>query len=143
MCFLACGMMKFYFLEYTLLFVMHYLFLEKNFHVILFNKKILRKCRYPINHRLSDIDKSTLMMALYFHPRRDEKLGSGAQDIKVRKCWTKNSIISKVLGGLLVMKHGWTQHTDTCKVICQNIGEETVAKANIYIYIQTRTTLTN
>lgn len=44
-------------------------------------KVILNK--YPINHRLSDVDKSTLMMALYFHPRRDEKLGSGAQYIKV------------------------------------------------------------
>lgn len=40
-------------------------------------------CRYPIDHRLNEKDKSTLMMALYFHPRRDEKIGIGAQDIKV------------------------------------------------------------
>lgn len=45
-------------------------------------KFILQK--YPINHQLSEIDKTTLMMALYFHPRRDEKIGPGAQNIKVR-----------------------------------------------------------
>lgn len=45
-------------------------------------KTILVGCRYPINHRLDEKDKSTLMMALFFHPRRDEKIGSGAQDIK-------------------------------------------------------------
>ncbi|XVF10684.1 hypothetical protein REPUB_Repub07fG0203700 [Reevesia pubescens] len=46
-------------------------------------KNILHK--YPIDHRLSEDDWSwnTLMMALYFHPRRDEKIGSGAQEIKV------------------------------------------------------------
>ncbi|GFS33264.1 nuclear RNA polymerase D1A [Actinidia rufa] len=38
---------------------------------------------YPINHRLSEVDKSIAMMALYFHPRRNEKIGSGAQEIKV------------------------------------------------------------
>nr|XP_023891824.1 DNA-directed RNA polymerase IV subunit 1 isoform X2 [Quercus suber] len=44
-------------------------------------KLILHK--YPIDHSLNEKDKSTLMMALYFHPRRDEKIGIGAQDIKV------------------------------------------------------------
>ncbi|KAB1217168.1 DNA-directed RNA polymerase IV subunit 1 [Morella rubra] len=39
--------------------------------------------RYPINDKLDENDKSTLMMALFFHPHRDEKIGSGAQDIKV------------------------------------------------------------
>ncbi|KAG6685152.1 hypothetical protein I3842_12G097800 [Carya illinoinensis] len=51
--------------------------IHKLSHVL---KGILHK--YPINHRLDEKDKSTLMMALYFHPRRDEKIGSGAQDIK-------------------------------------------------------------
>lgn len=40
-------------------------------------------CRYSLNERLNEVDKSTLMMALYFHPHRDEKIGVGAQDIKV------------------------------------------------------------
>ncbi|XWS61838.1 hypothetical protein CRYUN_Cryun07bG0159800 [Craigia yunnanensis] len=44
-------------------------------------KNILHK--YPIDHRLSGVDWNTLMMAMYFHPRRDEKIGSGAQEIKV------------------------------------------------------------
>ncbi|XWS48985.1 hypothetical protein CRYUN_Cryun13aG0124700 [Craigia yunnanensis] len=44
-------------------------------------RNILHK--YPIDHRLSGADWNTLMMALYFHPRRDEKIGSGAQEIKV------------------------------------------------------------
>ncbi|XP_022143512.1 DNA-directed RNA polymerase IV subunit 1 isoform X2 [Momordica charantia] len=44
-------------------------------------RSILHK--YPLNHRLSEGDKSTLMMALYFHPQRDEKIGAGAQDIKI------------------------------------------------------------
>lgn len=39
--------------------------------------------RYSLNERLNEVDKSTLMMALYFHPQRDEKIGVGAQDIKV------------------------------------------------------------
>ncbi|KAA8522336.1 hypothetical protein F0562_013303 [Nyssa sinensis] len=51
-------------------------------------KKMSRalKCmlhRYPINHRLSDVDKSIVMMALYFHPRRKEKIGTGLQEIKI------------------------------------------------------------
>ncbi|PSS09783.1 DNA-directed RNA polymerase IV subunit like [Actinidia chinensis var. chinensis] len=29
---------------------------------------------YPINHRLSEVDKSIAMMALYFHPRRNENM---------------------------------------------------------------------
>ncbi|KAG7028326.1 DNA-directed RNA polymerase IV subunit 1 [Cucurbita argyrosperma subsp. argyrosperma] len=44
-------------------------------------RSILRK--YSLNERLNEVDKSTLMMALYFHPQRDEKIGVGAQDIKV------------------------------------------------------------
>ncbi|KAH7514026.1 hypothetical protein FEM48_Zijuj11G0044900 [Ziziphus jujuba var. spinosa] len=44
-------------------------------------KHILHK--YPIDHKLDDADKSTLMMTLYFHPRRDVKVGAGIQDIKV------------------------------------------------------------
>ncbi|XP_057993467.1 DNA-directed RNA polymerase IV subunit 1 isoform X2 [Hevea brasiliensis] len=43
--------------------------------------KILNK--YPVDHQLNETDKCTLMMALHFHPRRDEKIGSGAKDIKV------------------------------------------------------------
>lgn len=45
-------------------------------------------CRYSLNERLNEVDKSTLMMALYFHPQRDEKIGVGAQDIKVLQCNT-------------------------------------------------------
>lgn len=32
---------------------------------------------------LNEADMSTLMMALYFHPQRDAKIGAGAQDIQV------------------------------------------------------------
>ncbi|PKI53122.1 DNA-directed RNA polymerase IV subunit 1 isoform X2 [Punica granatum] len=39
--------------------------------------------KYPINHRVGDRDSSLLMMALYFHPNRDQKIGSGAKEIKV------------------------------------------------------------
>ncbi|KAG5539714.1 hypothetical protein RHGRI_020056 [Rhododendron griersonianum] len=38
---------------------------------------------YPINRRLSEVDKSIAMMALYFHPRRNEKMGTGAREIKI------------------------------------------------------------
>ncbi|KAL6980111.1 DNA-directed RNA polymerase [Sarracenia purpurea var. burkii] len=41
---------------------------------------------YPINHQLSEVDKSIAMMALYFHPRKNEKIGAGAQEIKVHIC---------------------------------------------------------
>lgn len=44
-------------------------------------KNILFK--YPIDQRLSDLDKTMLLMALKFHPRKKEKLGDGAVDIKV------------------------------------------------------------
>ncbi|XP_059661700.1 DNA-directed RNA polymerase IV subunit 1 [Cornus florida] len=44
-------------------------------------KYMLRK--YPVNHQLSDVDKSIAMMALYFHPRRIEKIGTGFQEIKI------------------------------------------------------------
>ncbi|KAE8710817.1 Phosphoenolpyruvate carboxylase-related kinase 1 isoform 1 [Hibiscus syriacus] len=44
-------------------------------------RNILHK--YPIDHRVSEADWDTLMMALYFHPRRDEKFGCGAKEIKV------------------------------------------------------------
>ncbi|KAL5751094.1 hypothetical protein ACOSP7_025697 [Xanthoceras sorbifolium] len=39
--------------------------------------------KYPIDQTLSESDKHTLMMALYFHPRRAEKIGAGVQEIKV------------------------------------------------------------
>ncbi|OMP09641.1 RNA polymerase, alpha subunit [Corchorus olitorius] len=39
--------------------------------------------KYPIDHEVSDADWTTLMKALYFHPRRDEKIGPGASEIKV------------------------------------------------------------
>lgn len=44
-------------------------------------KNILRK--YPVNHQLNDRDKSTLLVGLERHPRRDEKIGVGVQEIKV------------------------------------------------------------
>ncbi|KAI3414692.1 DNA-directed RNA polymerase [Psidium guajava] len=44
-------------------------------------KKILYK--YPINHHLGEQEKSIVMMALKFHPRGKEKIGTGARDIKV------------------------------------------------------------
>lgn len=44
-------------------------------------KKILYK--YAIDEKLSDLDKTMLLMALKFHPHRDEKIGNGAVDIKV------------------------------------------------------------
>lgn len=40
-------------------------------------------CRSPIDQLLSEKDKLTIMKVLHFHPRRDEKFGSGPQDIKV------------------------------------------------------------
>ncbi|CAK7335434.1 unnamed protein product [Dovyalis caffra] len=42
-----------------------------------------RGCRYSVDQQLNESDKSVLMMTLYFHPRRDEKIGIGAKDIKV------------------------------------------------------------
>ncbi|KAK4786760.1 hypothetical protein SAY86_010593 [Trapa natans] len=39
--------------------------------------------KYPIDHRVGDHDRALLMMALTFHPNRDEKIGSGAKEIKV------------------------------------------------------------
>jgi hypothetical protein len=42
-------------------------------------------CRYSVDQQLNESDKSVLMMTLYFHPRRDEKIGIGAKDIKVCK----------------------------------------------------------
>ncbi|GAB4834330.1 hypothetical protein Ancab_032584 [Ancistrocladus abbreviatus] len=44
-------------------------------------KCILNK--YAINERLSEKDSYQLMAALFFHPRRDEKIGTGAMAIKV------------------------------------------------------------
>ncbi|KAF9689397.1 hypothetical protein SADUNF_Sadunf01G0088000 [Salix dunnii] len=44
-------------------------------------RKILNK--YSVDQQLNESDKSVLMMTLYFHPRRDEKIGIGAKDIKV------------------------------------------------------------
>ncbi|XP_047338199.1 DNA-directed RNA polymerase IV subunit 1 isoform X2 [Impatiens glandulifera] len=37
----------------------------------------------PINHALSDVDKDVVMMALFFHPKREEKIGIGEKEIKV------------------------------------------------------------
>lgn len=39
--------------------------------------------KYQIDQTLSETDKLTIMKVLHFHPRRDEKFGSGPQDIKV------------------------------------------------------------
>lgn len=41
---------------------------------------------------LNEADMSTLMMALYFHPRRDAKIGAGAQDIQVSQIQKNTSI---------------------------------------------------
>ncbi|KAF3974134.1 hypothetical protein CMV_002506 [Castanea mollissima] len=46
-------------------------------------KQILHK--YPINQMVNDQDKSILMTALYFHPRREEKFGIGAKDVHAIK----------------------------------------------------------
>lgn len=40
-------------------------------------------CRYSIGQRLSEKDKTTVIRALYFHPRRNEKLGIEPPDIEV------------------------------------------------------------
>ncbi|GFZ02157.1 nuclear RNA polymerase D1A [Actinidia rufa] len=56
---------------------------------------------YPINHRLSEVDKSIAMMALYFHPRRNEKIGSGAQEIKVVRGGGKLGPMVLILGDVL------------------------------------------
>ncbi|KAJ7952384.1 DNA-directed RNA polymerase subunit [Quillaja saponaria] len=45
------------------------------------SKCILHK--YPINHQLSEVDKSIVMRALSFHPHRIEKSGSGVRNIKI------------------------------------------------------------
>ncbi|KAM7491335.1 hypothetical protein LguiA_034256 [Lonicera macranthoides] len=39
--------------------------------------------KYTINDLLTEVDKSIAMTALYFHPRRNEKIGTGAREIKV------------------------------------------------------------
>ncbi|CAK8539379.1 unnamed protein product [Lathyrus sativus] len=39
--------------------------------------------KYPIDEILGEKDKSTIMRVLHFHPRKNEKLGSGLQDIMV------------------------------------------------------------
>lgn len=44
-------------------------------------------CRYPINQVVNDQDKSILMTALYFHPRREEKFGIGAKDVHAIKVY--------------------------------------------------------
>ncbi|KAJ0049670.1 hypothetical protein Pint_16034 [Pistacia integerrima] len=44
-------------------------------------KNILHK--YPIDHSLNERDQLYLMRALCFHPRREEKIGNGAEEIKV------------------------------------------------------------
>ncbi|CAH9055149.1 unnamed protein product [Cuscuta europaea] len=47
--------------------------------------RALRNILYTndVNDILKDSDKSVVMRALYFHPRRNEKIGTGALDIKV------------------------------------------------------------
>ncbi|XP_043718308.1 DNA-directed RNA polymerase IV subunit 1 [Telopea speciosissima] len=45
-------------------------------------KNILHK-KYKIDEYLNEGDKSILLTALFFHPHRDQKMGSGLQDIKV------------------------------------------------------------
>lgn len=37
----------------------------------------------PIDHRLNEVEKNCAMMALSFHPRKAEKIGSGTLEIKV------------------------------------------------------------
>lgn len=44
-------------------------------------KQMLSK--YAIDGELNEADKSIVMMALQFHPRRSEKIGKGAQEIKI------------------------------------------------------------
>lgn len=44
-------------------------------------KDILRN--YDINQQLSDLDEKMVTVALYFHPRSIEKIGSGPQEIKI------------------------------------------------------------
>ncbi|MCD7452091.1 DNA-directed RNA polymerase [Datura stramonium] len=44
-------------------------------------KQMLSK--YAIDRKLSDADKSIVLMALHFHPRRSEKIGKGALEIKI------------------------------------------------------------
>lgn len=43
------------------------------------------ECRCPINYKLSEDETNILMVALRFHPGRDEKIGTGVQEIKVFK----------------------------------------------------------
>lgn len=40
-------------------------------------------CRYPVDHQLNEADKSLLMEALLYHPKKDAKIGTGIKDIKV------------------------------------------------------------
>lgn len=42
-------------------------------------------CSYGINQQLSDLDEKMVTVALYFHPRSIEKIGSGPQEIKVSR----------------------------------------------------------
>ncbi|XP_076942896.1 protein DCL, chloroplastic-like [Bidens hawaiensis] len=44
-------------------------------------KHILYK--YDVNHKLTQDDKLVAWNALFFHPRRDEKIGVGIHEIKV------------------------------------------------------------
>lgn len=41
--------------------------------------------RYDIDCQLSEVDKAVVMTALYFHPRRSEKIGIGALEVKVKQ----------------------------------------------------------
>ncbi|KAF4391035.1 hypothetical protein F8388_024867 [Cannabis sativa] len=44
---------------------------------------VIHDCKYEIDERLNDVDKSIFLFALNFHPEKDGKIGVGAQDIKV------------------------------------------------------------
>lgn len=41
-------------------------------------------CRYDIDANLNEEDKAVVVAALYFHPRKSEKIGTGIMDIKVK-----------------------------------------------------------
>ena len=45
--------------------------------------RFMQKYRYDVNDKLSQDDKLVACKALFFHPRRDEKIGIGLYEIKV------------------------------------------------------------
>lgn len=40
-------------------------------------------CRYSINDSLNEADKSLVIEAMMYHPRKDAKIGIGIKEIKV------------------------------------------------------------